>query len=334
MNRPLLLLMVPLLLIGSCIVAVAADPSANSNTPHQFPGKIVRVKMTGDEVFVLENVALTTLYLPSPTGLPQASENFLVGTCIKNGPHQTSWCEGMEVHLNLRSVSSYLPMTPEQWKDKQRATPTSATVLPNALPQPQARLNPIPPPPKPLEHKPIAPNQPAPIVPAAGPSLVPYQPAIPNPTLPSPQVVPTPVPPTQPTNPTAPPAAAIAPTIDAAPLKALQAERVKVLKQLVEISVAQYRVGTVDFNQLSSAQNEWCDAQLDSMDEPEKRVALLTKQIDMANDILKIVQARFEAGTVTELDICRAKSLHMGLKIKLLREQDGKRPPDSTGKQS
>ena len=47
---------------------------------------------------------------------------------------------------------------------------------------------------------------------------------------------------------------------------------------------------------------------------PEKRVALLTKQVDMANDILKIVQARFEAGTVTELDICRVKSLHLGLK--------------------
>ena len=122
---------------------------------------------------------------------------------------------------------------------------------------------------------------------------------------------------------------------DAAQLKALHAERIKLLKQLVDIYLSQYSVGTVDFNQLCSAQNELCDAQLDSMDEPEKRVALLTKQVDMANDILKIVQARFDAGSVSEADRCRAKSLHVGLKIRLLRERNSKRPPISTppGKQ-
>ena len=40
---------------------------------------------------------------------------------------------------------------------------------------------------------------------------------------------------------------------DAAQLKAAQEERIVVLKKLVEIAIAQYRVGTVDFNQVSSA---------------------------------------------------------------------------------
>ena len=66
-----------------------------------------------------------------------------------------------------------------------------------------------------------------------------------------------------------------------------------------------------------------------------RRVALLTKQVDMANDILKIVQAGFDAGSVSEARCCRAKSLHVGLKIRLLRERNSKRPPISTppGKQ-
>jgi len=75
-----------------------------NNTP--FAGKIVRVQMTGgtrNEVFVLENVKLTTL---------KGGSEFLVGTCINDG----SPYEGLKVHLNLRLVASYIPMTPKQWK--------------------------------------------------------------------------------------------------------------------------------------------------------------------------------------------------------------------------
>ena len=75
---------------------------------------------------------------------------------------------------------------------------------------------------------------------------------------------------------------------DAAQLKAAQNERIKVLTQLVEVLTEQYRVGTADFPQLFSAENELCNAQLDSTDEPAKRVALLTKQLDKANDFVKI----------------------------------------------
>jgi hypothetical protein len=108
---------------------------------------------------------------------------------------------------------------------------------------------------------------------------------------------------------------------DAAALKALQEERIKVLTQLVEVLTGEYRVSTVDFNQLFSAENELCNALLDSTDEPAKRVAVLTKQVEQANDILKTTQARFEAGTASRADILRAKSLCLGVKIKLLKEQ-------------
>lgn len=122
---------------------------------------------------------------------------------------------------------------------------------------------------------------------------------------------------------------------DAAQLKAAQDERVKVLTQLVEELTAQYRVGTADVAQVSSAERDLSNALVDSTDEPAKRVALLTKQLDKANDLLKITQSRFESGTVTHADVSRVKALCLDIKIKLLRERNGKRPltPIPAGKQ-
>ncbi len=122
---------------------------------------------------------------------------------------------------------------------------------------------------------------------------------------------------------------------DAALLKAAQDERIKVLGQLVEILLSQYTVGTVDFNQLGSAQNELSNALLDSMEEPEKRIAMLEKQLVMANDVLSVAKAKLNAGTVTQADAVRAKAVFLDVKIKLLRERNRKLPPtpNRTGKQ-
>ncbi len=122
---------------------------------------------------------------------------------------------------------------------------------------------------------------------------------------------------------------------DAAQLKAALEERVKVLMELVEDLTAGYKIGTVDVTQVFSAENDLCTALLDSTDERAKRVALLTKQLDKANDILKITQARFESGTVTHVDLCRLKALCLDIKIKLLQERNKKKPlaPNPVGKQ-
>ena len=112
---------------------------------------------------------------------------------------------------------------------------------------------------------------------------------------------------------------------DAAQLKSLQDERIKALTQLVEIVLAHYKVGAADITQVISAEKELCDALWDSTADAEKRVALLTKQLDTANDLLKVTQHMFDFGTVSEADVLRAKSLLLGLKIKLLRERSRKR---------
>ena len=292
MNRQLLSALA-VLVIGSCVLAKAAEPTLKSpqpvivtavetakpttnSTPYQFPGKLVRVQMTGgtrNEVFVLENATLT------PLNPMNGSEWFIVGTGIKNGPRLTSWCEGLEVHLNLRLVASYCPLTPEQWKDQQRiaprppagsippppkpatgsgTTPPKDTSPPLVPPQP---TGPIPPLPQPAVAPPLPPTPPAvpiptPPQPEAGPPLV----------LPTPQVVPNPLLPSQP---------AVAPSsasgIDAQ-LKAAQNERVKLLTQVVEILTEQHKVAAVDYSQVASAESDLCNALLDSTDEPEKRI--------------------------------------------------------------
>jgi len=113
---------------------------------------------------------------------------------------------------------------------------------------------------------------------------------------------------------------------DAAQLKAAQDERIKVLTKLVEILTSQYKGGTCDVDRVFCAENELCDALLDSTDEPAKRVALLTKQVDKASGFLKIAQTRFDTGNATQAEVLRAKSLYLCLKIQLLRERNKKKP--------
>lgn len=117
---------------------------------------------------------------------------------------------------------------------------------------------------------------------------------------------------------------------DAAQLKAAQDERVKALTQLVEAMEAMYKKGLIDFIELSSVQEELCDAQLDSTDEPEKRVTLLTKKLDRVNGVLKVLEARNASGTIAHNDFLRAKSQYLGIKIEVLRERSKNGPPPPT----
>jgi hypothetical protein len=107
MKRQLLWVVVPSLLIGSCIlVAVAAEPSANNVAPNEFAGKIVCVQMTNEKV-VLENVKI----------IVHGTESFLAGTGIKRNDlsNRHAWWEGLPIRVNLRFVVAYFLVTPEQW---------------------------------------------------------------------------------------------------------------------------------------------------------------------------------------------------------------------------
>jgi hypothetical protein len=114
---------------------------------------------------------------------------------------------------------------------------------------------------------------------------------------------------------------------DAAQLKAAQEERIEVLTKLVTMLTSQYNAGTADIVQVHSAESDLCNALLDSTDEPEKPVALLTKQLEMAKEILVIARSRLDSGNLREADVFRAKSLFLDVKIKLLKERSRRKPP-------
>jgi hypothetical protein len=109
-------------------------------------------------------------------------------------------------------------------------------------------------------------------------------------------------------------------------LKAAQDEQIKLLTKLVKVLTMQYRIGAADFAQLCAAQRDLSNALLDSTDDPEKRNELLTKELQSADDLVKLVEARRNAGMVSEADVLRAKSEYVEVKVRLLRERSRKKP--------
>ncbi len=108
---------------------------------------------------------------------------------------------------------------------------------------------------------------------------------------------------------------------EAAPIKALEKERIAALTKLVEIRESEYRVGTIWCEAVVSAEVALLNAQADAADKPEERVALLTEGVKRESALLKIVKVRFQAGTVSQADVYRARSLLLATKIRLLRER-------------
>jgi len=118
---------------------------------------------------------------------------------------------------------------------------------------------------------------------------------------------------------------------DAAQLKAAMEERIKVLTGAEQILEAQYRVGTVAFGQLVAVERDLRNAELESCDEPAKRIGLLEKHLKKAEDLQHTAEAKYKAGTVSEVDIRCANAEYLNVKIQLLRERaKSKRTPNHT----
>ncbi len=106
-------------------------------------------------------------------------------------------------------------------------------------------------------------------------------------------------------------------------IRALQKERIEALTKVVQIRESQYWVGTIDREAVVSAEAALVDAQVDATGNRDERVALLTQALKRESALLEIAGSRFGAGSVTEGDVNRARSLLLTTKIRLLR--DGRR---------
>jgi hypothetical protein len=104
-------------------------------------------------------------------------------------------------------------------------------------------------------------------------------------------------------------------------LKALQEERIEALTKLVGMMTEQYRQGVRDIDAVLSARSRLIEAQLDATEGPEAKVALLTEQLADAATLLKVSEEMARTGRKSQADVFLAKSLHLDVKIKLLRER-------------
>jgi outer membrane protein TolC len=111
----------------------------------------------------------------------------------------------------------------------------------------------------------------------------------------------------------------------AAQIKPLQKERVETLKSLVELYVQYYREGKVEITPVIGAQTELVTAQLESTENRDERIALLTERLNAVTSFLKLAEQRWAAGMSSQADVYRAKSLLLDTKIRLLREQGARK---------
>src|SRR5262249_23061768 len=109
-------------------------------------------------------------------------------------------------------------------------------------------------------------------------------------------------------------------------IKRLLVERQKTLRAAVDVLMAQYQAGVVDFQRVAQAQRAFLRATLDLPLPPEKRLAALRESRELADATVKVTEARFKRGMVTQADVLEAQAALLEARIELLREQAKAQP--------
>jgi len=115
-------------------------------------------------------------------------------------------------------------------------------------------------------------------------------------------------------------------TGNAAELRKLQANRVVVLKELVDLSFVGYREGEFALGQVLEAQHDLIDAQLEMAETPDQRIALLETQLKIAKRSFEVAEQLRRAREVSVCDPLRAKAALLAVEIKLLQERARAKP--------
>lgn len=102
----------------------------------------------------------------------------------------------------------------------------------------------------------------------------------------------------------------------------LRAERIELLRHILEINEERYRLGDAEIDEVSKAQQELLSAELEAADSVEERLQLLTAQVELAKRIEDIASAKFEQGLGTQIGVLQAKSARLKFAIELQKERD------------
>jgi outer membrane protein TolC len=107
----------------------------------------------------------------------------------------------------------------------------------------------------------------------------------------------------------------------------LQKERVKTLREVVKVTRDAFDAGRVTLDRLTEAAGMLLEAELDLATKPAERIAARQAYLVLAVEVHKMSEARFAAGTLTNVD--RATALAARLKAEIdLRREGGKPPKD------
>src|SRR5579864_264413 len=89
---------------------------------------------------------------------------------------------------------------------------------------------------------------------------------------------------------------------DAEKIKDLQKERLDLLQKLLAQVTAHYKAGVIPFSAVAQAERDYLKASIDVEDDREKRITILKKIQENADQAVRIADGMFKNGLVTESD--------------------------------
>jgi outer membrane protein TolC len=105
----------------------------------------------------------------------------------------------------------------------------------------------------------------------------------------------------------------------------LQKERVKVLREAVRSTKAEYEAGRVTTDYLALVARDLLQAELELAAKPAERIAARQAYLALTVEVHKLSEAKFAAGHLTRSDLALAQAARLKAEIDLRRE--GGKPP-------
>ena len=100
-------------------------------------------------------------------------------------------------------------------------------------------------------------------------------------------------------------------------VESLQKQHVDTLRKALALAQAQYDAGLLPVQNLFDLRSDLLEAQLDMATTREERIKIVSKQLDLAMSSLAASKARFDQALISQLDLLRAESAALQIKIKL-----------------
>ena len=106
-------------------------------------------------------------------------------------------------------------------------------------------------------------------------------------------------------------------------LDELLRERQATLRQLVKVVTVEYRQGTSGFESVLRATDQLIDAELELAENAKGRIIILQRRVELMKSLFSMVEAKFKAGQVRQVQVLTAQAALLEAQIQLAREQSG-----------